>query len=210
MSLGAHCERVDEQIFQGSILDRIYNQIAKADIIISDLSGRNPNVFYETGYAHALGSTVILVTQNKEDIPFDLMHYPHVIYGGKIGMLRTELEKRIRWCIENPTRALARLDVPIALYLNKVPLDDNPEIPTVWTEQQRYENRSVQKLNARILIHNAGRRVVMPNQLDVCILSSDLFFSVDEEAIETLELPGERVMHRILTKVGPLFRGHMA
>lgn len=40
------CERVDEQIFdKGTILDRIYNQITKADIIIADLSGRNPNVF---------------------------------------------------------------------------------------------------------------------------------------------------------------------
>ena len=52
---GAYAERVDEQIFTESILDRIYNQISKADLIISDMTGRNPNVFYETGYAHALG-----------------------------------------------------------------------------------------------------------------------------------------------------------
>jgi hypothetical protein len=50
-----HCERVDEQIFEGSILDRIYNQISKADLIIADLTGQNPNFFYEAGYAHATG-----------------------------------------------------------------------------------------------------------------------------------------------------------
>jgi nucleoside 2-deoxyribosyltransferase len=57
---GAYCERVDEQIFTDSILQRVYNQIAKADIVIADMTGKNPNVFYEVGYAHALGKTVIL------------------------------------------------------------------------------------------------------------------------------------------------------
>lgn len=59
---GAYCERVDEQIYTENMLDRIYNQIAKADIVISEMTGRNPNVFYETGYAHALGKQVILLT----------------------------------------------------------------------------------------------------------------------------------------------------
>ncbi len=81
---GAYCERVDEQLFHESILDRIYNQISKADVVIADMTGRNPNVFYEAGYAHALGKKVILVTQNSEDIPFDLKHYPHIIYQGRI------------------------------------------------------------------------------------------------------------------------------
>ena len=55
-SAGSYCERVDEQIFAESILTRIYNQIAKADLIVADMTGRNPNVFYEVGYAHALGN----------------------------------------------------------------------------------------------------------------------------------------------------------
>ncbi|MCH7994731.1 MAG: hypothetical protein IIB57_09840, partial [Planctomycetes bacterium] len=63
---GAYCERVDEQIFHESILDRIYNQIAKADIVIADMTGRNANVFYEVGYAHALGKRTILLTRKAE------------------------------------------------------------------------------------------------------------------------------------------------
>lgn len=70
----AYCERVDEQIFQETILDRIYNQIARADLIIADMSGRNPNVFYEVGYAHALNKPTILITKSAADIPFDLKH----------------------------------------------------------------------------------------------------------------------------------------
>src|ERR1700726_3375113 len=81
---GAYCERIDEQIFAESILSRIYNQISKADLIVADMTGRNPNVFYETGYAHALNKKVILLTQAADDIPFDLKHYPHIVYSGKI------------------------------------------------------------------------------------------------------------------------------
>ncbi len=51
---GAYCERVDEQIFHRSVLQQIYNQISKADLVVADMSDRNANVFYEAGYAHAL------------------------------------------------------------------------------------------------------------------------------------------------------------
>ena len=54
---GAYCERIDEQIFADNILARLYNQIAKADLLVADMTGRNANVFYEVGYAHALGKT---------------------------------------------------------------------------------------------------------------------------------------------------------
>lgn len=98
---GFYCERVDEQIFEGSILTRIYNQIQKADLIISDLSNKNPNVFYETGYAHALNKKVILLTQDSNDIPFDLKHYPHIIYGRNIKQLSESLTLKLNWFKEN-------------------------------------------------------------------------------------------------------------
>lgn len=34
--LGAYAERVDEQLFLEDILDRIFNQISKADVIVAD------------------------------------------------------------------------------------------------------------------------------------------------------------------------------
>jgi hypothetical protein len=47
---GMVAERVDEQVFhREGILARIYNQIDAADFIIADMTGRNPNVFYEVG-----------------------------------------------------------------------------------------------------------------------------------------------------------------
>jgi hypothetical protein len=99
---GAYCERVDEQVFTENILARITNQIAKADIVVADMSERNPKVFYETGYAHALGKTVILLTRHSEDIPFDLRQYPHIVYADSLVSLRDQLQRKIRFFLDNP------------------------------------------------------------------------------------------------------------
>jgi len=97
-TLGIRAERVDEQIFhKENILERIYGQIDAADLIIADLTGRNPNVFYETGYAHAKGKLCLLLTSKADDIPFDLKHHRHLIYGDSIQNLRQALLKDLEW-----------------------------------------------------------------------------------------------------------------
>jgi hypothetical protein len=106
---GATCARADEHMFLESILQRLYGEIERADLIIAEMTDRNPNVFYETGYAHGIGKPVILLTKTAADIPFDLLHYPHVVHEGSIITLRQSLAERVRWCIENPEEARAGL-----------------------------------------------------------------------------------------------------
>jgi nucleoside 2-deoxyribosyltransferase len=96
-SLGIVAERVDEQIFQEGILERIYRQIELADLVVADMTGQNPNVFYEVGYAHAKGKLCVLLTQRAEDIPFDLKHHRHIVYGSSIAQLRTQLAGEMEW-----------------------------------------------------------------------------------------------------------------
>ena len=103
---GATCSRVDEQIFTENILLRIYDQIRAADVIVAEMTGRNPNVFYETGYAHALNKRVLLLTQKVQDIPFDLAHYPHIVYEADLAKLADELERRVHWAITHPKAPL--------------------------------------------------------------------------------------------------------
>ena len=95
--LGIIAERVDEQIFQEGILERIYRQIESADIIVADMSGQNPNVFYEVGYAHAKEKLCVLMTKNADDIPFDLKHHRHIVYGESIQNLRENLTEELAW-----------------------------------------------------------------------------------------------------------------
>jgi hypothetical protein len=48
------------------------------------LTDRNPNVFYELGLAHALNKEVILLTQDINDVPFDLRHFRIIVYQDSI------------------------------------------------------------------------------------------------------------------------------
>ena len=61
-------------------MQEIWSAIAQATILIADCTNKNPNVFYEIGLVHALGKPVILITKNKEDVPFDLRHRRYIEY----------------------------------------------------------------------------------------------------------------------------------
>ncbi len=105
-------ERVDEQIYKEGILERIYRQIEIADIIIADMTGQNPNVFYEIGYAHAKGKLCIHLTSDANDIPFDLKDKRHIIYGNSIEELRVALTRELNWAkneIENIRKSLIKV-----------------------------------------------------------------------------------------------------
>lgn len=74
------CWRVDEVKRPGSITKDIIEGIFDADIIIADLTSRNPNVFYELGIAHAVGNKTIMIAQSLKDVPFDIASYRVIIY----------------------------------------------------------------------------------------------------------------------------------
>jgi hypothetical protein len=154
---GAFCERVDEQIFEENILERVYNQIAKADIIIAEMTERNPNVFYEAGYAHALNKRVILLTQSADDIPFDLKPFPHIVYGGKIALLKSQLEMRVRWCIDNPKDSLTDVDVNLSFFAQGIPLVNKPEIFLVT------RNKTTGRI--KVDVYNAGKTIIRPDSI---------------------------------------------
>lgn len=72
--------RADNEIFgTGKIMDQVWSGISAARLLVAELTGRNPNVFYELGLAHALKKPVVLVSSNESDVPFDL-HHIRVIY----------------------------------------------------------------------------------------------------------------------------------
>ncbi len=88
--------RADEVEHSKGIMAVVYEHIEAAHIIVADMTGRNPNVYYEVGYAHALGKNVILLTQRADDLPFDLRGFNHIVYEGRITVLREKLAQRIK------------------------------------------------------------------------------------------------------------------
>ncbi len=70
--LGLKVKRADELYSGQSILGDIWSGIQAAEIVIADLTGKNPNVMYELGLCHALWKKVVLLSQIRDDVPFDL------------------------------------------------------------------------------------------------------------------------------------------
>jgi hypothetical protein len=98
--LGVEAYRLDEELFDQGMLDKIYGEINSCDFIIADVSNKNPNVFYELGYAHALDKLCLLITSDSSNIPFDLKHRRHIVYGDSILSLKNQLATNINWAKE--------------------------------------------------------------------------------------------------------------
>ncbi len=72
--------RADELFSTGSVIEQIWEQISRAKVLLADLTGKNANVFYELGLAHAANKPVVFTTGDLEDVPFDLRHLRVAVY----------------------------------------------------------------------------------------------------------------------------------
>jgi hypothetical protein len=62
-------------------MDKVRDQIIEADVLLSDITSGNPNVFYEIGLAHALGKPVIFLTQDlPASAPVDIRQFEFIQY----------------------------------------------------------------------------------------------------------------------------------
>lgn len=97
-SNGMESGRADNRWDHPAIIQDVVALIDQAAIVVCDCTGKNANVFYEMGIAHALGKEVIIITQNPIDIPFDIAHLRHIRYLGNeqgIRQLEADLAGRI-------------------------------------------------------------------------------------------------------------------
>ena len=79
-STGFYCKRVDDIWEHSTVIQDVFSLIFQSYIVVCDLTGKNPNVFYEAGIAHTLGKHVVPITQSDDDIPFDLKHHRYAKY----------------------------------------------------------------------------------------------------------------------------------
>jgi hypothetical protein len=92
---GYICERVDEPLFTGDILQRITERISTAEFVIAELTGARANVYLEVGYAWGKNVPVITVAREGEKLHFDVITTRCIFYR-TIGQLAKELEKLVR------------------------------------------------------------------------------------------------------------------
>lgn len=64
--------RADQILEPGIITRQIVEQLIAAPLVIADLTGSNPNVFYELGVRHSVRKPVIHLAEMGTKIPFDV------------------------------------------------------------------------------------------------------------------------------------------
>lgn len=91
------CERVDEEAFTGDILDRVKKRIETSSLVIADLTGDNPNVFLEVGYAWGKGRPTVLIVRDEpnKQLRFDVQGQRLIKYE-TIQSLETSLTKMLK------------------------------------------------------------------------------------------------------------------
>ena len=98
--------RVDEIYRPAKIMDDVFSTIAQSQAVVSDLTGRNSNVLYETGLAHALDRDVVTIVQDEQDVPFDLRHIRFLKY-----LRNNEGLEQLRMQLRESLQEISRLRV---------------------------------------------------------------------------------------------------
>jgi hypothetical protein len=101
------CRRLDEIKSAGRITDDLLVELQTSDICIADITGSNPNVMWEVGYAMALHKPTVFISQSIDALPFDLKDLRVIGYNREdlYGTLRLPVAEAVR-------DTLARYEVP--------------------------------------------------------------------------------------------------
>jgi hypothetical protein len=106
---GLRSLRADEIFGPTEIVKDIRKAIGSAEIIIAELTTRNPNVMYELGLSHGVSKPVIMLSQNIDDVPFDLRSLRCIIYDTVEPNWADQLKLQISQSIK-ATRTLKGID----------------------------------------------------------------------------------------------------
>ena len=90
------CVWADEITEAGPISDQIVAEIRRSWACIADVTGQNPNVAWEIGFAQALGKPVITIAQSPSDLFFDLKDQRTIVYA-KGDLSRTLVQTLTTW-----------------------------------------------------------------------------------------------------------------
>jgi hypothetical protein len=112
--MGFRVIRLDRVENPGSLSSQVSALIFGADLVIADLTGRNPNVFYELGMRHALGKTSVQVIEDGETIPFDLADIRTIVLDSSSS---TGIERAIADLSRHVTAAISSPQSPYTALL---------------------------------------------------------------------------------------------
>jgi len=141
------CYRADDAFAPEAIIRNIINSIFADDVIVADISGFNPNVFYELGVAHTIGNkTIIICERTGKELPFDLKSYRIIFYQKTIDGIEKDLRDRLGRALQDFANWSSRPTNPVQDFRPvqyAVPLLEQAELERT-VERQRDELRRLE------------------------------------------------------------------
>ncbi len=125
---GYEALRADHISQPGMITSQVIQHLLDDPLVVADLTGRNPNVFYELAVRHAVSKPIVQIIQGGEPLPFDVAESRTIQFGhhdlDSVAKCRDELVVQIHKVESNPSD----VDTPIsvALDLKALRQSDNP------------------------------------------------------------------------------------
>jgi hypothetical protein len=120
-SFGLKVLRADQIFSTNPIFDDIISALEQAAFVIVDISGQNPNCFYELGIAHTLkrSHTIIVTHDEYKNNPFDIAHFRIIQYKDSFTG-KEEYESKLKSTINAITSGISNLFADEFKYLLKL------------------------------------------------------------------------------------------
>jgi hypothetical protein len=134
--LNLKCIRADTITLPGRITHQIMDAIRAATAIVADVTGSNPNVMFELGYADALGKPIVVLNQRLTEAPFDLKDWRQIVYS---------------------LHSLERMQKTLAQFLDQVVVNQNAGSPLVDPSQQPPSDRPILSIRGSTIPGSAGQ-----------------------------------------------------
>lgn len=114
-------EKTKANLIQSNIVQAIYED----NVIICDVSGKNPNVMFELGMRIAFNKPVIIIYDGEGGYPFDIANisyikYPRDLHYHKINKFQEELKDKIKEMLQEKENAFLKAFGTFKTYQPKV------------------------------------------------------------------------------------------
>jgi hypothetical protein len=106
----------------GNFIKGIVHDLFESDIVIADLTGSRPNVYYELGIRHGLETGTIIITQDWKSVPSDLrayyaFRYDYTVEHHLYDVSFASFEKQMHEKLSSIFRRLNPSDNPVSDFL---------------------------------------------------------------------------------------------
>jgi len=185
---GYETKRADKISEAGIITSQIIEHLIHDDLVIADLTGENPNVYYELAVRHMLKKPFIQLIQSGESIPFDLGSTRIIPVDHQnlhsVDNCKKEIVKEVRAAEKDPSR----IDTPISIAID--------------LQFLRESKNPLEKSNAQIISMLQGIRsmlfdLTIPRRVALDTIFDELMLRF-HELVAILVLPEEPPGGRLL------------